>query len=103
MALIWSDPAIEDLQRIYAYIARDSEKQAERVIRALTRSAEGLVTLPFVGSASKDVEGQRERPLSRWNYTLSYRVIADRRAEGGEAEIAIVRVLGPGRQRSPTS
>ena len=101
MALIWSDPAIEDMEGIYAYIARDSVQQAERVVRALTRAAEGLVTLPFVGHASKDVEGERERPLARWNYTLIYRVVADRRAEGGEAEIEIVRILGPGQQRFP--
>ena len=100
MALVWSDPAIVDMQGIYMYIARDSTQQAERVVRALTRAAEGLVPLPFVGHESKDVEGERERPLSRWNYTLIYRVIADRRAEGGEAEIEIVRVLGPGQQRS---
>lgn len=99
MALIWSDPAVEDLQSIYTYIVRDSATQAERVVRTLTRAAEGLVTLPFVGHASKDVEGERERPLGRWNYTLIYRVVADRRAEGGEADIEIVRVLGPGQQR----
>ena len=102
MALIWSDPAIEDVQAIYTFIARDSARQAERVVRTLTRAAEGLVTLPFVGHESKDVEGERERPLSRWNYTLIYRVIADRREQSGEAEIEIVRILGPGQQRSPT-
>jgi toxin ParE1/3/4 len=100
MALIWSDPAVDDLQNIYAYIARDSTTQAERVVRTLTRAAEGLVTLPFVGRESRDVEGERERPLSRWNYTLIYRVVADRRTEGGGAEIEIVRVLGPGQQRA---
>lgn len=103
MALIWSDPAIEDVQVIYTYIARDSATQVERVVHTLTRAAEGLVTLPFIGHESKDVAGERERPLSRWNYTLIYRVIADRREEGGEAEIEIVRILGPGQQRFPTA
>ena len=103
MALIWSDPAIDDLQGIYAYIAQDSVMQAERVVRTLTRAAEGLVTLPFVGHMSKDVEGVRERPLSRWNYSLIYRVVADRRAEGGEAEVEIMRILGSGQQRPPTT
>lgn len=99
MSLVWSDPAIDDLQGIYTYIAQDNAAQAERVIRALTRAAEGLVAFPFVGHASKDVEGERERPLSRWKYTLIYRVVADRRDRGGEADIQIVRVLGPGQQR----
>jgi plasmid stabilization system protein ParE len=101
MSLIWSDPAIDDLERIYAYIVRDSAKQAERVVQTLARAAEGLVALPFIGHMSKDVEGTRERPLSRWNYTLIYRVAADRRAVGGEAEIEIIRVLGPGQQYPP--
>jgi hypothetical protein len=47
-----------------------------------------------------DVEGERERPLSRWGYVLIYRVIADGRSHGAEADIEIVRVLGPGQQRS---
>lgn len=101
MALIWSDPATQDLERIHTFIARDSAKQAERVVRTLMRAAEGLVTLPFVGRRSKDLEGVRERPLSRWNYTLIYRVVADQHAEGGEARIEIMRILGPGQQRPP--
>lgn len=99
MAPRWSDPAIDDIQGIHSSIARDSATQAERVVYTLVRAAEGLVTLPFTGRASKDVEGERERPLSRWNYTVIYRVIADRRAQGGEAEIEIVCILDPGQQR----
>jgi len=102
MPLIWSDPSIDDLERIPAYIARDSARQAERVVRTITRAAEGLVTWQFVGHMSKDVEGTRERPLSRWNYSLIYRVITDRRLQGEGAEVEILRVLGPGQQRQPT-
>jgi hypothetical protein len=54
--------------------------------------------MPWIGHPSRDVEGERERPLSRWNYTVIYRVALDRRAEGGEADIEIVRILGPGPQ-----
>ncbi len=100
MPLRWSDPAIGDLDGIYSYIAQDSQKQAERVVQTILRAAEGLVTLPFVGRLSKEVEGTRERPLTRWNYTLIYRVIADRRAAGDPAEIEILRILGPGQQRT---
>jgi len=103
MALRWSDPAIEDLQRIHGYIACDSIAQAERVVRALLRAAEGLVVLPFTGHSSKDVVGARERPLSRWPYTLIYLVRADHRPDGGEADIAIMRVLGPGQQLAPAT
>lgn len=101
MALIWSEPAIDDIQSIFAYIARDSATQAERVVQTLMRAAEGLVALPFTGRASRDVEGERERSLTRWHYTLIYHVIADRRADDGEADVEIVRVLGPGQQRIP--
>jgi toxin ParE1/3/4 len=101
MALTWSDPAIDDLEGIYTYIARDSAKQAERVTQTPALAAEGLVTMPFVGHMSRDAEGVRERPLSRWSYTLIYRVVEDRRAEGGQAEIEIIRVLGPGQRRTP--
>ncbi|HEY8286324.1 MAG TPA: type II toxin-antitoxin system RelE/ParE family toxin [Chloroflexota bacterium] len=100
MALRWSDSSISDLEPIQEYNTRDSTKQAQRVVGALFRAAEGLVTLPFVGQANMDVEGERERPLSRWGYVLIYRVIADGRSHGGEADIEIVRVLGPGQQRS---
>jgi plasmid stabilization system protein ParE len=99
MALIWSEPAIEDLLGIHAYIARDSVQHADRVVQAITRAAEGLVTFPFVGRVSKDVAGERERPLSRWGYLLIYRILADHRAAGGKADIAIVRILGSGQQR----
>jgi plasmid stabilization system protein ParE len=99
VALRWSDPAVDDLCAIHAYIARDSQKQAERVVQTLLQAAEGLVSMPWIGHPSRDVEGERERPLSRWNYTVIYRVVLDRRAEGGEADIEIVRILGPGQQR----
>ena len=101
MPLIWSDPAIDDLAGIYTYIARAGARQAERVLRTLSRAAEGLVTLPFVDHMSTELEGTRERPLSRWPYSLIYCVVADRRARGGEAEIEIIRVLGPEQQRPP--
>lgn len=64
----------------------------------MLRAAEGLVALPFVGHAGRDVAGARERPLARRHYTLIYRVVADRRSEGGDADIAILRLLGPGQQ-----
>ncbi|HVA90951.1 MAG TPA: type II toxin-antitoxin system RelE/ParE family toxin [Chloroflexota bacterium] len=99
MALRWSDSAIADLKRIQGYIARDSPKEAQRVVGTVFRAAEGLVTLPFVGHAGPDVEGERERPLSQGGYVLLYRVIADHRSRGGKAEVEIVRVLGPGWQR----
>jgi|GEM_PF-454743 plasmid stabilization system protein ParE len=103
MALRWSEPAVDDVQAIHSYIARDSAAHAERVVRALMRAAEGLARLPYTGHASHDVAGVRERPLARWRYTLIYRVVADLRAETGEADIAIVRVLGPGQQVAATA
>ena len=100
MALRWSDSAIADLEHIQGYIARASPEEAQRVLRALFRAAEGLLIMPFVGHASSDVAGERERPLSRWGYVLIYRVIADHRTRDGEADVEVVRVLGPGQQRN---
>ncbi len=92
MSLVWSDAALEDLLSLYTYIAQDNPEQAQRVIETITRAADGLLTFPWLGKES-DVAGLRERTLSRLPYTIVYRVVEDRRAEGTESIIEIARAL----------
>ena len=47
--VIWSDPAKEDLKKIYDYIAGDSKYYAIKVSQEFIEKSEQLVELPKMG------------------------------------------------------
>ncbi len=46
MIIRWTDPAVEDLEAVYDYIARDNEDKAVQVIAELLLAVEGLERFP---------------------------------------------------------
>ena len=46
MKILWTEPAIEDLRRLYSYIARDSELYASNFIQRVILSVEKLSAFP---------------------------------------------------------
>lgn len=68
--------AEEDLIEIWAYIARDNPKAADRLLDRLDRKSMTLAKTPYLGMARSDIaEGVRHFPVG--NYLILYRVKDD--------------------------
>ena len=61
------------LENIFAYIEQDDGSAAERVIRRIRRSAENLLTFPYMGRAGV-VTGTFEYVVPGLPYIIVYRV-----------------------------
>jgi len=72
--LVWSPEAVEDIESIASYIARDSEHYARAVASRLVETGEALTDAPYIGRIVPEVgdENIRERFVHR--YRLMYRV-----------------------------
>jgi len=71
--LVWTKAAMSDLEKLAAYIAEDSEQNAELVEARIHVSARLLSRLPGAGRSGR-VKGTRERVISRTPYILVYRL-----------------------------
>ena len=49
MMILWTEPAVNDLEAIHSFIARDSELYASGFIEKILISVEKLVDLPHIG------------------------------------------------------
>ena len=46
MKIVWTEPAVEDLRELYAYIARDSDVYASGFVERLILAAESVAKIP---------------------------------------------------------
>lgn len=80
MALLidWSPQALEDLELIAEYIARDSDFYARAVVQAVVESARSLGTLPNRGRIVPEFGDPYIRERLVYSYRLIYRVETER-------------------------
>jgi len=76
--IIWSPQAIEDVEAIRAYVARDSPRYADLLVERLISVAEGLETDPLSGRVVPEVGDDTVREVIHGNYRIVYRVRPDR-------------------------
>lgn len=74
----WSPEALEDLEMIAEYIARDSDFYARAVVQALLESARSLGTLPNRGRIVPEFGDSCIRERLIYSYRLIYRVETER-------------------------
>ena len=74
MQVVWTRPALRQLDEIQDYIAEDSPAAAYRVAFELTTRAQSLLSAnPMAGRLGR-VAGTRELVLANLPYILAYRV-----------------------------
>jgi toxin ParE1/3/4 len=78
MKVDWTEPAIQDLESIRAYIAKDSEYYAIRFVEKIIGAIDGLEDFPLRGRAVPEVEEKNIRELLFQNYRIIYRVETER-------------------------
>jgi len=72
--IVWSDPAVEDLEAAVEFIARDSPSYAANLAQLAVGAAESLVESPHRGHRVPDPQLSRFRELIIGSYRLIYRV-----------------------------
>ncbi len=72
--LIWSPQALDDIEGIAEYIARDSEFYAAVVAQRLFEAAEPLTTFPQSGRIVPEVNNPKIRELFVHDYRLMYEI-----------------------------
>jgi len=78
MKLVWSEPALADIESIRDYIRRDSEFYASRFINRIIEAVETLVELPARGRLVPEADDPNTRELLFQNYRIMYRLESER-------------------------
>jgi toxin ParE1/3/4 len=76
MEIVWREVALDSLQRIRAYIARDNPGAAERVRERILEAVRNLADMPYLGRPGR-VEDTRELVVSGTPYIVVYTVLDD--------------------------
>jgi toxin ParE1/3/4 len=93
MNLRWTDTAIEDLQGIHDYIARNSPTFARRVVDRILRRSEQIATFPQSGQVVPELDSDEIREIFERPYRIIFRVLPD--------QVDILAVVHGARQLPP--
>ena len=74
MKIVWTEPAVEDLRELYAYIARDSDVYASGFGERLILAAERAAKYPNAGRVVPENSDERVREVLYQHYRLIYRI-----------------------------
>jgi len=83
--VLWMPSALEDLQSIQEYIARDSRYYADKFVDEAFRKTELLADFPECGRVVQEMENPSLREIIYGSYRIIYELIED--------EVQIVAVI----------
>lgn len=72
--IIWTEPAVADLQAIVDYISRDSETFAIAFAQKVLKAADKLQTFPQIGRPVPESDRDDIKELIFQNYRIIYRI-----------------------------
>jgi toxin ParE1/3/4 len=75
--ITWDEYALENVQEIYDFIAKDSTHYAEKQINKLLQRIEVLKTFPLSGKMVPEFEIDSVRELVEGNYRIIYEVFSE--------------------------
>lgn len=79
--VIWTDFAIQDLNDIGEYIAKDSVRYAEITVSELFVSVDILENYPKAGVSVSEFDNEFIRQIIKGNYRIVYQIIDDYRID----------------------
>ena len=74
MRLIWSPQAVEDVEAIRSYVARDSEQYANLLVERIVAAVDRLAAFPRSGRVVPEVGDQSLREVVYGTYRIVYRL-----------------------------
>ena len=100
--LIWTEPALGDLDAIVDYIALDDPNAAAGLLQRVFRHVEQLTAHPASGSAPRELRGSSYRQIIEPPCRVFYRAEADRviilHVIRGEMRLRKSKLTGRGRK-----
>jgi len=72
--IVWTEPALNDLDAIADYIALDDPEAARHLVQKVFRHVEQLARHPQSGSRPKELKGRRYRQIVEPPCRIFYRV-----------------------------
>ncbi len=75
--IIWAPQAIEDVEAIRAYVARDSPHYADLVVERIIAAVAQLESSPRAGRVVPEVGDESLREVIHGNYRIVYRLRHD--------------------------
>jgi toxin ParE1/3/4 len=75
--VVWTEPALADLQEIHDYIAEDSPRNAEAMVLQLQAAVLRLADFPLSGRAVPELVPSEYREVISGSYRIIYRYIPD--------------------------
>ena len=84
-SIIWSQAALDDLDEIYRYIARDSPLNAQMMIDGIIKKTDYLLDFPDLGKTYPELDDPNVRIILFRNFHIIYQLI--------DNNIEIVRVV----------
>lgn len=75
----WSPEAVEDLQSIAEYIARNSRYYASAVVSELLSTARNIGEFPLIGRPVPEISDKNTRERFVYSYRLIYRIEPNKR------------------------
>jgi len=73
----WTDQAVEDLQSIADFIARDSENYAKMFVNKIMNSLDQVIAFPMSGRVVSEFKQEDVREMILGSYRIIYRVKDD--------------------------
>ena len=95
MKIVWTEPAVTDLEAIRTYIARDAETYANAVIFDIFEATDRLERFPESGRVVPELDDSQTREIIVGNYRVIYDISGD--------VVRILTVLHGARQFPPSS
>ena len=75
--VIWTEPALADLQEVHDFIARDSPLYARVTVQRIHTAIERLITFPLSGRTVPEFPDSPYREIIERGYRILYRFLAE--------------------------
>jgi toxin ParE1/3/4 len=75
--IVWTDPAVSDLDSIHEYITRDSEIYADSVLSEIFDAVDRLEFFAESGRTVPELDEQRTREIIAGSYRVMYDIQGD--------------------------
>ncbi|HVV93667.1 MAG TPA: type II toxin-antitoxin system RelE/ParE family toxin [Hyphomicrobiales bacterium] len=73
----WSDLALADLDRLYAFLAAVNPGAADRIVQALAVAPRRLLDYPRLGERLEQFEAREVRRIFVGNYEMRYEIVGE--------------------------
>lgn len=74
MKIVWTEPAIHDLDNIHSYISKDSARYASILVEKILKSTDNLELFPLMGRVVPEEGMDSIREIFAHPYRIIYRI-----------------------------